>query len=98
MKLKVGDRVRVIAGKDKGKEGKIISSIYLKDKISMSLSDLQKYISAENEISLSQNGEKIIVNSKGTDPYIVVDDFSEISNISFSARDIALARASFMLL
>ena len=68
------------------KEGKMeVSNLefYLKDKISMSLSDLQKYISAENEISLSQNGEKIIVNSKGTDPYIVVDDFSEISNKVF---------------
>lgn len=68
------------------KEGKMeVSNLefYLKDKISMSLSDLEKYVSEEKEISLSQKGEKIIVDSKGTDPYIVVDDFSEISNKVF---------------
>jgi len=33
MKVKVGDNVRIIAGKDKGKEGKIIRTLKKKDKV-----------------------------------------------------------------
>ncbi len=33
MKLKVGDKVVVIAGKDKGKEGKIITTLKLDNKV-----------------------------------------------------------------
>jgi large subunit ribosomal protein L24 len=33
MKIKVGDQVKVIAGKDKGKEGKIIKTLKLKNKV-----------------------------------------------------------------
>lgn len=33
MKLKIGDKVKVIAGKDKGKEGKIIKTLKNKDKV-----------------------------------------------------------------
>ena len=33
MKVKVGDNVRIIAGKDKGKEGKIIRTLKKKDQV-----------------------------------------------------------------
>ncbi len=33
MKVKVGDNVKVLAGKDKGKEGKIIKTLKKKDKV-----------------------------------------------------------------
>lgn len=33
MKVKVGDNVRIIAGKDKGKEGKVIRTLKKKDKV-----------------------------------------------------------------
>lgn len=33
MKVKVGDNVKVLAGKDKGKEGKIIRTLKKKDKV-----------------------------------------------------------------
>ncbi len=33
MKVKVGDNVRILAGKDKGKEGKIIKTLKNKDKV-----------------------------------------------------------------
>lgn len=33
MKVKVGDNVKIIAGKDKGKEGKIIRTLKKKDKV-----------------------------------------------------------------
>ena len=33
MKVKVGDNVKVIAGKDKGKEGKVIRTLRNKDKV-----------------------------------------------------------------
>lgn len=33
MKIKVGDQVKIIAGKDKGKEGKIIKTLKNKDKV-----------------------------------------------------------------
>jgi len=33
MKVRVGDNVRIIAGKDKGKEGKIIRTLKKKDKV-----------------------------------------------------------------
>lgn len=33
MKIKVGDNVRILAGKDKGKEGKIIKTLKKKDKV-----------------------------------------------------------------
>ena len=75
--------IRIDFGTKKGKMEVSNINFYLKDSLSMSLNDLKKYISAENEISLNQKEEKIIVNSKGTDPYIIVDDFSEISNKVF---------------
>ncbi len=33
MKVKVGDNVRIIAGKDKGKEGKVVRTLKKKDKV-----------------------------------------------------------------
>ncbi len=33
MKVKVGDNVRILAGKDKGKEGKVIRTLKAKDKV-----------------------------------------------------------------
>ena len=33
MKVKVGDNVKIIAGKDKGKEGKVIKTLKSKDKV-----------------------------------------------------------------
>lgn len=33
MKIKVGDNVKIIAGKDKGKEGKVIKTLKTKDKV-----------------------------------------------------------------
>ena len=33
MKVKVGDNVRIIAGKDKGKEGKVIRTLKKKDQV-----------------------------------------------------------------
>ena len=33
MKVKVGDNVKIIAGKDKGKEGKVIRTLRNKDKV-----------------------------------------------------------------
>ena len=33
MKVKVGDNVKILAGKDKGKEGKIIKTLKKKDKV-----------------------------------------------------------------
>ena len=33
MKLKVGDKVKVISGSDKGKEGKIIKTLRVEDKV-----------------------------------------------------------------
>lgn len=33
MKIKVGDNVKIIAGKDKGKEGKVIKTLKTKDKL-----------------------------------------------------------------
>lgn len=33
MKVKVGDTVRIIAGKDKGKDGKVIKTLKTKDKV-----------------------------------------------------------------
>ena len=33
MKVKVGDNVKILAGKDKGKEGKIIRTLKNKDKV-----------------------------------------------------------------
>lgn len=33
MKLKVGDQVKIIAGKEKGKEGKIIKTLKKEDKV-----------------------------------------------------------------
>ncbi len=33
MKVKVGDKVKILAGKDKGKEGKIISVLKREDKV-----------------------------------------------------------------
>ncbi len=33
MKVKVGDNVKVLAGKDKGKEGKVIKTLKTKDKV-----------------------------------------------------------------
>lgn len=33
MKIKVGDNVKIIAGKDKGKEGKVIKTLRDKDKV-----------------------------------------------------------------
>ena len=33
MKVKVGDKVRILAGKDKGKEGKVIITLRKKDKV-----------------------------------------------------------------
>ena len=33
MKVKVGDKVRVLAGKDRGKEGKVILTLKKKDKV-----------------------------------------------------------------
>lgn len=33
MKVKVGDKVKILAGKDKGKEGKIIKTLKNKDKV-----------------------------------------------------------------
>ena len=33
MKVKVGDNVKILAGKDKGKEGKIIKTLKNKDKV-----------------------------------------------------------------
>lgn len=33
MKIKVGDNVKIIAGKDKGKEGKVIKTLKDKDKV-----------------------------------------------------------------
>lgn len=33
MKLKVGDKVKVISGSDKGKEGKIIKTLRAEDKV-----------------------------------------------------------------
>lgn len=33
MKIKVGDKVKIITGKDKGKEGKVITTLKNKDKV-----------------------------------------------------------------
>ena len=33
MKVKVGDKVKILAGKDKGKEGKVIQTLRKKDKV-----------------------------------------------------------------
>ncbi len=33
MKIKVGDNVKIITGKDKGKEGKVIKTLKTKDKV-----------------------------------------------------------------
>jgi len=33
MKVKVGDKVRILAGKDRGKEGKVILTLKKKDKV-----------------------------------------------------------------
>ena len=33
MKVKVGDKVRILAGKDRGKEGKVIVTLRKKDKV-----------------------------------------------------------------
>ena len=33
MKVKVGDKVRILAGKDRGKEGKVIVTLKKKDKV-----------------------------------------------------------------
>lgn len=33
MKVKVGDKVKILAGKDKGKEGKVILTLKKKDKV-----------------------------------------------------------------
>ena len=33
MKIKVGDQVKILAGKDKGKEGKVIQTLRKKDKV-----------------------------------------------------------------
>ena len=33
MKVKVGDKVKILAGKDKGKEGKVIVTLKKKDKV-----------------------------------------------------------------
>lgn len=33
MKVKVGDMVRILAGKDKGKEGKVLRTLKAKDKV-----------------------------------------------------------------
>ena len=33
MKVKVGDQVKIIAGKDKGKEGKIIKTLRKEDRV-----------------------------------------------------------------
>ena len=33
MKVKVGDKVRILAGKDRGKEGKVILTLRKKDKV-----------------------------------------------------------------
>ncbi len=33
MKVKVGDQVKIIAGKDKGKDGKVIKTLKNKDKV-----------------------------------------------------------------
>ena len=33
MKVKVGDNVKILAGKDKGKEGKVIKTLKLQDKV-----------------------------------------------------------------
>ena len=33
MKVKVGDNVKILAGKDKGKEGKVLRTLKKKDKV-----------------------------------------------------------------
>ena len=43
MKVKVGDNVKILAGKDKGKEGKIIRTLRNKDKVVVEGINVHKY-------------------------------------------------------
>lgn len=53
MKIKTGDKVKIIAGKDKGKEGKVIQCIPLLEKVVVEgLNMLVKHMKAQ------QKGEK----------------------------------------
>ncbi|MBR1413781.1 MAG: 50S ribosomal protein L24 [Bacilli bacterium] len=54
MKVKVGDNVKVIAGKDKGKEGKVIKTLKLKDKVVVEGINIVKKHVKPNQ--MNQNG------------------------------------------
>ena len=52
MKLKVGDKVTVIAGKDKGKSGKIIKTLRNEDKVIVEgVNIIKKHVKPNGEAS-----------------------------------------------
>ena len=77
MKVKVGDNVRIIAGKDKGKEGKIIRTLKKKDKVVVEgLNIVKKHSKPNNtndkggifsiEAPIHVSNVKVIDNKKAT--------------------------------
>ena len=54
MKVRVGDNVKVIAGKDKGKTGKVIKTLKLKDKVVVEGINIVKKHVKPNQ--MNQNG------------------------------------------
>ena len=66
MKLKVGDKVRVITGKDKGKEGKITHTFKNENKVIVEGIDMEAKIDASNVMFLDNNKttRKVVRNEK----------------------------------
>ena len=84
MKVKVGDKVRILAGKDKGKEGTVTTTLKKKDKVVVSgINIIKKHVkpNAQNEVGgivsieapIHVSNVKVIDNAKATKTAKVVE-------------------------
>lgn len=78
MKVKVGDQVKILAGKDKGKEGKVIKTLRLTNKVLVeSINIIKKHTKPNNksekggifeiEAPIHVSNVKVIVGSNKTE-------------------------------
>ena len=79
MKVKVGDKVKILAGKDKGKEGTIIATLKKKDRVVVEgINIVKKHIKPRR---LNENGQII-----ETESPIHVSNVKKIDNTKKTAK------------